>query len=175
MKYIWIWLMAGMLLSSCSKTTQDESSSKDTEPSVTVVKSSSLTNEQGRFSPDGDFVYNYQLASFKSNLVKSQGECDADSFMDFFRSFDWGSQIEEANKLRRASPSLGLRHNPSDYELGITGVGNHKDDFGFWLYYGSFGDMKSIEVMDEASVEKYIRRFFDKDFIALSEEFHKQK
>ena len=166
-----LYFLVLFTLASCSP----KEAATEAEQDVKIIKQTTTnrTNQAGRFSPDGEFVYNLQRANFKSNQVKSQGACTQEVFKSVFENFGWADEVLGANNLKRVSPSVAVRHNPSNYELGITVVGNSAEDYGFWLFYGSFGNMISMEVLSEVEVLPYIDRFFQRDFIGLTSEFQK--
>lgn len=101
-----------------------------------------------RFSNNGEFAYNKQYAHFSTNQVERKGEVTLEEFKSEFESFDWKQQLTEANIQRTVSPSIGVRHNPTNYELGISVVGNDSTDYGFWIFFGKSGNMNSVEVFD---------------------------
>jgi len=144
---------------------------EEPKETVRVVEKVAEVEQDGRFSAEGEFVYNIQQAHFKANQVKSLGEVSESDFLAAFEATDWGEQVNQANQRQTVSPSMAIRHNPSSYELGITVVGNSDSDYGFWLYFGKFGSMKSIEVLDEEMVRPKIQEFFGKKFDKLSSEF----
>ncbi|WP_282019218.1 hypothetical protein [Salegentibacter mishustinae] len=127
-------------------------------------------NSTQRFSDNGEFVYNKQFAHFSANQVDSKGEVELEKFKSEFRSFDWKQQLTEANIKRTVSPSIAVRHNPTNYELGISVVGNDSTDYGFWIFFGKFQNMNSVEVFDEEEVLPYINKFFNKEFDSLNRE-----
>jgi len=51
------------------------------------------TDSNKRFSTDGEFAYNVQLAHFETGQVESKGECSKDTFINAFEKFDWKEQI----------------------------------------------------------------------------------
>lgn len=147
------------------------SNKESTGDKVVVVEKLADVGQDGRFSEDGEFVYNIQQAHFKANQVKSLGEVTKEQFLEAFSATDWGQQVIQANERKTVSPSMAIRHNPTEYELGITVVGNSAADYGFWLYFGKFGEMKSIEVLDEQLAKPYINMFFEKKYDQMMERF----
>ncbi len=117
-------------------------------------------DQAGRFPSEGEFVANLQKANFEPQQIMHLGEVSREKFIEIFNSINWAEQVTEANKSKKTSPSLGLRHNSTNNELGITVVGNSDDDFGFWLYYGTFGNMLTIEVLEDTDVLPFIDQFF---------------
>lgn len=138
---------------------------------ATLLSCKGNTESDKRFSHDGEFAYNIQLAHFKTGQVESKGECTQDSFIKEFKNFDWKEQLIQANIIHNVSPTIAVIHNESKQEMGISVVGNSSDDYGFWIFYGKSGDMSSIELYEQESILPYIKRFFNRDFENLKIEF----
>lgn len=140
-----------LVLSSCKR-----SGSKE----IVRVDKLEDVDQVGRFPSEGEFVANLQKANYQPQQIMHLGEVSREKFIETFNELNWSDQVKEANSSKNTSPSLGLRHNPTNNELGITVVGHSSEDYGFWLYYGTFGNMKTIEVLDASDVLPFIDQFF---------------
>ncbi|WP_282050125.1 hypothetical protein [Maribacter aquivivus] len=129
------------------------------------------TESDKRFSAEGEFAYNVQLAHFETGQVESRGECTKEIFIKEFEKFKWKEQLTQANINLSVSPTISVINNESKNEMGISVVGNNENDYGFWIFYGKDGFMNSIEVYDEKSVIPYVEKFFLLDFKTLDNEF----
>jgi hypothetical protein len=138
---------------------------------VTILSCKGQTESENRFSSEGKFAYNIQLAHFETGQVESKGQCTMESFIKEFENFKWKEQLTKANINRSVSPTIAVIHNESKHEIGISVVGKSSDDYGFWIFYGKEGEMNSIEVYNEESVIPYIKKFFSLDFNSLNSEF----
>jgi len=136
-----------------------------------ILSCKGQTETDKRFSSEGEFAYNIQLAHFDTGQIESKGECSKEDFINEFENFKWKEQLIKANINRKVSPTIAVIHNESKHEMGISVIGYNADDYGFLIFYGKEGNMSSIEVSNEKSVIPYVEKFFSLDFDSLTNEF----
>ena len=127
-------------------------------------------NDNERFSDGSEFSYSAQYAHFESNQIEQKGACSLEGFLGEFENFNWLEQLEEANKNQKVSPTLSLRYNPTNHEMGISIMGKNAKEYSYLVFFGKFGDMNSTETDDEEQIKNYITMFFNRDFKELEGE-----
>jgi len=135
-------------------------------PKDTVVLSFSQ-----RFTDTSEFAYNQQWAHFKSNEIEIKGGTNEQNFMLAFQAFPWMEQVT-APKIKGGSlPSMAIRNNIDDRELGIAIKGKDSLNYSFVMFFGYPERMKSAKNQSKEQVIQSIKMFFAKDYTKLEKRF----
>src|SRR5262245_24330377 len=78
-------------------------------------------------TPMPRFSYKLQYAEFEPDQVDDKGIAPASDILLAFDAFDWPSQVQNANRLQRRSPTFSVVDIDSDRHFWVSGCGDGSD------------------------------------------------
>lgn len=73
---------------------------------------------------------NFQFSHHSHNDSDTQQISDAKEALQAFDDFDWGSEIQKANQLKKVSPTLTLSLGSNDHMIWVSAFGQ-EDSYNF--------------------------------------------